>query len=61
VLSGSGVGLGLGLYLSRTLIEQQHGQVGVESTPGHGTRFWFTLPLSSEDAQASQRPLESSC
>jgi signal transduction histidine kinase len=47
VQSGSGVGLGLGLYLSRVLIEQHQGQVGVESTPGQGARFWFTLPLSS--------------
>jgi signal transduction histidine kinase len=47
VLSGSGVGLGLGLYLNRTLIEHHHGQVGVESTPGKGSTFWFSLPLAS--------------
>jgi PAS domain S-box-containing protein len=48
VVSGSGVGLGLGLYLCKTLIERHGGQVGVESQPSQGTRFWFTLPLAVE-------------
>jgi signal transduction histidine kinase len=45
VQSGSSVGLGLGLYISRTIIERHHGVVGVESVPGHGATFWFTLPI----------------
>lgn len=45
VRSGSGVGLGLGLYISRTIIEAHQGQVGVQSFPGIGTTFWFTLAL----------------
>jgi signal transduction histidine kinase len=43
----SGIGLGLGLHICRRIIEQHGGQVGVESAPGGGSTFWFTLPVSS--------------
>ncbi|MDQ6661719.1 MAG: PAS domain-containing sensor histidine kinase [Chloroflexota bacterium] len=46
VQSGSGVGLGLGLHICQTLIKHHGGNVGVESTPGKGSTFWFTLPLA---------------
>ena len=49
VQSGSGVGLGLGLHISHTIIEQHQGQVGVRSTPGQGSTFWFTLPLATPE------------
>ena len=49
VQSGSGVGLGLGLYISRTIIERHGGHVDVESIPGQGSTFWFTLPLTDKD------------
>jgi signal transduction histidine kinase len=45
IQSGSGVGVGIGLYLSKTIVEQHQGQVGVQSTPGVGSTFWFRLPL----------------
>jgi len=41
------VGLGLGLYICRTIIEHHQGQVGVQSAPGQGSTFWFTLPLAT--------------
>jgi signal transduction histidine kinase len=49
VQSGSQVGLGLGLYICRALIEQHKGQVGVQSKSGHGSTFWFLLPLAQPD------------
>jgi signal transduction histidine kinase len=48
VLNSSEVGLGLGLHISRTIVEQHHGRVGIQSIPGQGSTFWFTLPLFQE-------------
>jgi signal transduction histidine kinase len=35
----------MGLHISRTIVERHGGHVGVESSPGQGSTFWFTLPL----------------
>ncbi|GCE18541.1 GAF domain-containing sensor histidine kinase [Dictyobacter kobayashii] len=38
--------LGLSLYLCHALIQLHHGEVGIESAPGQGKTFWFSLPLA---------------
>lgn len=41
-------GMGLGLSISRSIIENHNGAITVESTPGRGTTFRFSLPVARE-------------
>jgi signal transduction histidine kinase len=38
-------GSGLGLYIAKGIVDAHGGEIGVESEPGKGAEFWFTVPV----------------
>jgi signal transduction histidine kinase/ActR/RegA family two-component response regulator len=49
-------GTGIGLSIAKGLVEQMGGLVGVDSSPGRGATFWFTLPGPNGNARLAPQP-----
>jgi len=48
VPGASASGAGLGLFIASEIVHAHGGEIGVDSAPGHGATFWFTVKLAPE-------------
>lgn len=54
ILTDKPQGMGLGLPITKEIVERHNGKIGVVSTPGKGSRFFYMLPVAHKELQRQE-------